>query len=305
MLKAHPDSIVFKIIKEQATAVNALRSEEVDLIRTIDAQNLGELKENEFLQQTYNFHTPSTFNYYFVALNNKEPRLSDKRVRLALAHVIDVQEVIDQAFAGLAARQVGPISPKKASYNKDLPLIERDYDQAAALLSEAGWEDTDGNGIRDKEVDGERMELDFAYLYIPGGQFGETMAQLMKDGASRNGVANREYDMYGAGAGGYHMPDDLMALWHTSGNVPRGQNRWQFGNEETDALIEKINRTLDAEERNALYREFQEIVYDEQPLIFLFAPLERMAISKRFDNANAYEVLPNYNVREFKLAVGN
>ncbi|MEL6973472.1 MAG: ABC transporter substrate-binding protein, partial [Bacteroidota bacterium] len=322
VLEAHPDSIVFKIIKEQATAVNALRSEEVDLIRTIDAQNLGELKENEFLQQTYNFHTPSTFNYYFVALNNKEPRLSDKRVRRALAHVIDVQEVIDQAFAGLAARQVGPISPKKASYNKDLPLIERDYDQAAALLSEAGWEDTDGNGIRDKEVDGERMELDFAYLYIPGGQFGETMAQLMKDGASRIGVnisleardirtllgqdvANREYDMYGAGAGGYHMPDDLMALWHTSGNVPRGQNRWQFGNEETDALIEKINRTLDAEERNALYREFQEIVYDEQPLIFLFAPLERMAISKRFGNANAYEVLPNYNVREFKLAVGN
>ncbi|MEL6656850.1 MAG: ABC transporter substrate-binding protein [Bacteroidota bacterium] len=322
VLEANPDSIVFKIIKEQATAVNALRSEEVDLVRTIDAQNLGELKENEFLQQTYNFHTPSTFNYYFVALNNKEPRLSDKRVRRALAHVIDVQEVIDQAFAGLAARQVGPISPKKASYNKDLQLIERDYDKAAALLSEAGWEDTDGNGIRDKEVDGERMELDFAYLYIPGGQFGETMAQLIKDGASRIGVnisleardirtllgqdvANREYDMYGAGAGGYHMPDDLMALWHTSGNVPRGQNRWQFGNEETDALIEKINQTLDAEERNALYREFQEIVYDEQPLIFLFAPLERMAISKRFENANAYEVLPNYNIREFKLAAGN
>ena len=148
------------------------------------------------------------------------------------------------------------------------------------------------------------------------------MAQLMKDGASRIGinislvardirtllgqdVANRDYDMYGAGAGGYHMPDDLMALWHTSGNIPRGQNRWQFGNDETDALIETINQTLDAEERNELYREFQEIVYDEQPLVFLFAPLERMAISKRFNNANAYEVLPNYNVREFKLAVGN
>ena len=321
-LEAYPDSIVFKIIKEQVTAVNALRSEEIDLIRTLDAQSLSELQENEFLQEMYDFYTPSTFNYFFIALNNKEPRLSDKRVRRALAHAIDVQEIIDQAFAGFATRQVGPISPKKSSYNSDLQLIERDYDRATKLLSVAGWEDTDGNGIRDKEMDGERVELDFEYLYVPGGVFGEAMGQLMKDGASRIGVnislvardvrtllgqdvANREYDMYGGGAGGYHMPDDLMALWHTSGNVPRGQNRCQFGNEETDALIEKINQTLDEDERNALYREFQEIVYEEQPLIFLFAPQERMAISKRFNNANAYEVLPNYNVREFKLATGN
>ena len=322
VLEANPDSLVFKIIPEQVTAVNALRSEEVDLMRTIDAQMLLELRESEFLTEMYDFYTPSTFSYYFIALNNKEPRLSDKRVRRALAHVIDVQEVIDQAFAGFATRQVGPISPKKPSYNDNLQPIERDYEKAAALLSEAGWEDTDGNGIRDKEIDGERVELELEYLYVPGGQFGETMSQLMKDGASRIGinitlgardirtllgqdVANRDYDLYGAGAGGYHMPDDLTPLWHTSSNVPSGQNRSQFGTQETDDLIEQINQTLDADERNALYREFQEIVYDEQPLIFLFAPQERIAISKRFENANAYEVLPNYNVREFKLAVEN
>lgn len=316
-LEAYPDSLVFKIIKDQATAVTALESEEIDLARSLDAQNLVELQNNAFVTEHYDIHTPSTFNYYFVALNNKEPRLADKRVRRALAHIIDVQEIIDQAFEGFASRQVGPISPKKKSYNSDLELIQRDYDKAAALLSEAGWEDSNSNGTRDKEIDGELMELDFDYLYVPGGQFGEAMAQLMKDGASRVGinitlvardirtllgqdVANRDYDMYGAGAGGYHMPDDLMPLWHTSGNVPRGQNRWQFGNDETDALIEEINQTLDETERNELYREFQAIVYDEQPLIFLFAPQERMAISKRFDNANAYEVLPNYNIREFK-----
>ena len=318
VLEAHPDSLVFKIIKDQATAVTALKSEEIDLARTLDAQNTIELQGNDFVTSHYDIHTPSTFNLYFIALNMKDSRLTDKRVRRALAHLLDVQEIIDQAFEGFATRQVGPISFKKKGYNSDLALIERDYDKAASLLSEAGWEDTNGNGIRDKMVDGELVELDIEYLYNPGSQFGQALAEITKDAASRVGVnitlvardmktllgqdvASRNYQMYGGGAGGYHMPDDLMALWHTSGNVPRGQNRWQFGDEESDALIEEINQTLDEEKRNELYREFQEIVYDEQPMIFLFAPQERMAISKRFKDANAYEVLPNYNVREWKL----
>ncbi len=318
VLSANPDSLIFKIIRDQTTVMAAMKDQEIELARSIDAQNLVDLQGDAFAQKHLNLHTPSTFSYFFVALNNKEPRLTDKRVRRALAHVIDVQEVIDQAFAGFAVRQVGPVSPKKPGFNSDLQPIARDYDKAAALLSEAGWEDTDGNGIRDKEIDGDMQELDFEYLYVPGGQFGEALAQLMKDGASRVGinitlvprefrtmmgqdVASREYSMYGAGAGGYHMPDDLKALWHTSGNTPRGQNRWQFGTEETDALIDKINETLDDTERNALYKQFQEIVYEEQPIIFLFAPQERVVISKRFINANAYEVLPNYNVRELKL----
>lgn len=318
VLSAGPDSLVFKIIRDQTTVVTALKDEEIDLARAIDAQTLTELRENEFVREHFNLHTPSTFNYFFIAFNNKEPRLTDKRVRRALAHVIDVQEVIDQAFAGYATRQVGPISAKKSGYNQDLKPIEQDYEQAAALLSEAGWEDTNNNGIRDKMIDGELQELDFEYLYVPGGLFGEALAEIVKDEASRIGVsitlvprdfrtmlgqdvANRDYSMYGAGAGGYHMPDDLLPLWHTDSNTPRGRNRWQFGNEETDALIDKINETLDETERNALYRQFQEIVYDEQPMIFLFAPQERIAISKRFINANAYEVLPNYNLREFNL----
>lgn len=322
VLEAHPDSLVFKIITDQATAVTAVKSEEVDLARTLDALALVDLRANEFMQQHYDMETPSTFNTYFVALNNREPRLTDKRVRRALAHVVDVQEIIDQAFAGSATRLVGPISPKKPGYNQSLQLIERDYEKANELLSEAGWEDTNDNGIRDKVVDGELLELELEYLYVPGGQFGETMAKLMKDGAARVGVgitlvardmrtllgqdaASRNYQMYGGGAGGYHQPDDLMALWHTSGNTPRGQNRWQFGNAETDALIEEINQTLDEEKRNELYRQFQEIVYEEQPIIFLFAPQERMVISKRFTNAKAYEVLPNYNVREWKLRESN
>lgn len=316
-LHAYPDSVVFKIISDQTTAANALRNEIVDVAPSLDANTFVELKENEFLKERYDFLTTNTFSFYFVAMNNKHPMLSDKRVRRALAHLLDVQTIIDRLYAGYAVPVAGPVSPLKAHVNKDLSLIEQDIEKAKTLLTEAGWEDTNGNGLRDKVINGELTEMEMEYLVTPGSKFAGTLSELMKDGAEQVGiaitlvprearvmlgedVAQRNYAMFGYGAGGNQLLDDFMQLWHTSSNVPRGGNRSQFGNAETDALIEKINETMDPDERHQLYQEFQEIIYDEQPLIFLFSPLERVIVSKRFEG-NASQLLPNYRLRDFKL----
>ncbi len=316
-LHAYPDSVVFRIIPDQTTAANALKNELIDVAPTLDANTFVELRENEFLQERYDFLTTETFNFYFVAMNNKNPLLEDKRVRRALAHVLDVQIIIDAAFAGLAVPVPGPVAPSKAHANKDLPLIVKDIEKAKALLSEAGWEDTNDNGIRDKMINGELVEMEMEYLVNPGSIFASTLSEVMKDGASQVGVsitivpreprvmvgedlASRNYALYGYGAGGNHLLDDFMQLWHTSSNTPRGSNRWQFGNAETDALIEKINVTIDPAERHRLYQEFQRIVYDEQPLIFLFSPMERMVVSKRWEG-NVSQLAPNYILRDFKV----
>ena len=66
--------------------------------------------------------------------------------------------------------------------------------------------------------------------------------------------------------------------------VPTIHNSF-FGNAETDKLIDEIRSTLDEEKRNALYRKMQEIIAEEQPYIFLFAPQYRIAISKKINNA--------------------
>lgn len=316
-LHAYPDSIVFRIIPDQTTAVNALKNELIDVAPELDANNFVEERENEFLKDRYDFLTKETFNFFFVAMNNKSPLLEDKRVRRALAHVLDVQIIIDAAYAGLGTPIAGPVSPSKAHANKDLPLLEKDIEKAKALLTEAGWEDTNDNGIRDKMINGELVEMEMEYLVTPGSIFASTLSEVTKDGASQVGVAitivpreprvmmgedvaNRDYTLYGYGAGGNHLLDDFMQLWHTSSNTPRGSNRWQFGNAETDALIEKINVTIDPAERHQLYQEFQRIVYDEQPLIFLFSPMARMVVSKRWEG-NISQLAPNYILRDFKL----
>ncbi|MEO0723309.1 MAG: ABC transporter substrate-binding protein [Bacteroidota bacterium] len=317
-LHAYPDSLVFRIITDQVTTIGAMKSELVDLIPTIDATTFVEERQNEYLQERFTFETPSTFNLFYLALNNRDPLLEDKRVRRALAHVLDVESIIELAYAGLGTRLNGPTSPRKPTYNSDLAPIEKDLELAQELLAAAGWEDTNGDGVRDQLIDGERREMELELLYPPGTQFGEALANVMKDGAEQAGVAvslvprgmramlgedvaSRDYQMYAGASGGYHQIDDYFSLWHTSSNTARGQNRWQFGNAQTDALIEEINRTLDGERRMALYHQFQEIVYDEQPIIFLLSPQERIAISKRFTGGAGLEVTPNYDVRDFQV----
>ncbi len=317
-LHAYPDSLVFRVINDQVTAMNAMKSELIDLLPSMDATAFVEERENEYLQDRFRFETPSTFNIIYLALNNRDPLLDDKQVRRALAHVLDVESIVELAYAGLATRLSGPTSPRKPTYNTKLQLIEKDLALANELLTAAGWEDSNGNGVRDKLIDGERKEMEMELLYPPGSLFGETLANVMKDGAGQIGVAvtlvprgmramlgedvaSREYQMYAGASGGYHQIDDYFTLWHTSSNTARGQNRWQFGNAETDNLIEEINRTLDEEKRTALYHQFQEMVYDEQPIIFLFSPQERIAISKRFSGGRGLEVAPNFDVRDFQL----
>ena len=316
-LIARPDSLVFRIIDDQATAVTAIKDELLDAIFQVDANAFAELKENEFVTDHFALHTPQALQYFFVSLNTKDPILSDVRVRRALAYLVDVDVVIEELFSGLATRITNPVHPSKPYYNKDLELIPFDLEKATELLTEAGWEDTNGNGTLDKEIAGERRELELEYLTTPGAAFGNGLAAHIKANAIQVGVdiqvtqlefrtmmservAPRNFQLYAGGFGADPIPDDFTQIWHTDSNTPSGGNRTQFGNVETDQLIEEIRTTIDEDRRNELYMEFQRIVYEDQPMVFLFAPQERIAISKRFE-AEPSVVRPGYHVRNFDL----
>ncbi|PTM09598.1 MAG: hypothetical protein DA408_18030 [Bacteroidetes bacterium] len=316
-LHAYPDSLVFRIIPDQTTAIAAIKDELVDVATEIDAQDFVALRENDFAKAHFNFFTPNILGFFFIAINTKNPRLTDKHVRRALAHLVDVQVVIDRVYGGFATPLPGPVSPSKPYFAKDLPLIAFNIEEAKKLLADAGWADANGDGILDKTIDGQRVAFTLEYLVTPGSKFANTLAELFKDNAAQVGiavtivprefrtmlgedVANRTFQLYAAGASADPLLDDFKQLWHTSSNTPSGSNRVQFGNAQTDALIDEIRVTLDEDKRNAMYREFQQLLYDEQPMIFLFAPQNRIAISKRF-LAEGMELRPGFQVRNFVL----
>jgi peptide/nickel transport system substrate-binding protein len=314
-LQAYPDTLLFRPIRESATATTLLRDEKLDIGVMLEAEDFLEMKNDPKMSQLYDFYSPSLFRFYFVYINNKNEKLSDPKVRRALAHLTDVNGIIESVFYGLAEPVVGPIHPSKSYYAKDLPLIDFDVNKAKVLLSEAGWTDTDGNGIVDKVINGERVEMRLNYLNTSN-ETTQRLALLIQSNAKKAGVEieleqvefqqlrerlnQRDYELSSGALSSQPILDDLYQIFHTDSDQPGGFNRVSFGNAQSDALIEEINRTLDEERRNSLYYTLQKMIYDEQPMIFILAPQGRLAIHKRFDSF-ASVVSPGYFPQMYPL----
>ena len=298
LLQANPSEIVFKLIEDNITAVTELKDGAIDVMGTVESKSFDELKTNESAKKMFNFYSDTEYVYYFITINRKIPKLADKKVRRALAHLVNVDEIIDVVMYGYAERRVGPFHSSKPYHHNDLPLIDFNIEKARALLKEAGWEDTNNNGIVDKIMNGKKVELDLEFQVSQTG-FSTNTAALLKDdfkkaginlqvvakdtNSQRDAIAKRKYEI-GVGALGQDPSlDDPKQLWHTSSDTPSGFNRGGFGNAKSDRIIEEIQVTLDETKRNELYKKFQEMIYDDQPYIFLFTRKGRTVISKKFD----------------------
>ena len=246
-----------------------------------------------------------------------DPHFEDKRVRRAFGHLINRAEIIETLYYGMATMTNSPINPNKPYYNKNIPNIEYDLEAAKKLLADAGWKDTDSDGILDKKVKGKQVDMVVKYKYNQGNDTRKNIGLMLKDEAERVGIKvevinrewtvfladikDRDFEMYcGAWVQGPEL-DDLRQIWHTDAITADGSNRVGFGNDASDAIIDKIPYTLDEAERNQLYYEIQEIIHDEQPYVFLFVPSERIAISRRFEGAETSALRPGYMERFFSL----
>lgn len=317
-IAAYPENLFFKIIDDDNNALLALKEQELDVMTYIPEEKFLELKENERATKNFNLTTTDAFAYRYMGMNMKSPKLSDVRVRKAIAHLVDKNMVVNELCSDLATAINGPVSPLKKYYNKNIPAIEFSVDKAKALLQEAGWKDMDGDNILDKMVEGEQVSLKIKFLYPQGKQFYKDVAQVLKNEASRVGIEidmvasewsvmlddlkKRNFDMTCLGWSQSPSPDDFKQIWHTSSDTYDGSNTVGFGNQESDQLIDQIRESIDEAQRNEMYMRFQEIVAEEHPYVFLVAPKMCTAINKRFTNASATPMRPGYMVRLFQVA---
>ncbi|MFK8102985.1 MAG: ABC transporter substrate-binding protein [Saprospiraceae bacterium] len=285
MLTAIPKELVYEVIRDGNSALTQLKSGALDVAVTSTNDYLA-LQENEQAKKNLNFYKPESMSYVYIALNAKNPKLKDKKVRQAIAHAVDRDEIIEVLKSGLARTITGPIPSQFDYYNKSLKPIPYNVEKAKTLLAGAGWKDTNGNGIVDKQMDGELVELTIEFA-IPTSKASEQLAILVKETAKRAGIdieikvketsvyladrRRREFEMMPLQA----RPDpglyDPYQLWHSKSDTPSGGNFVGFRNMEADKLIEEIRVTLDKKKRDALYLQLQEIIYDEQPAIFLYS----------------------------------
>ena len=181
LLSAYPDRLVYKPIPNGATALSALKAEDLDVMGRIDPKDFVEIKEDEWFSDHYNLFEQPNLVIFLLYLNNQNPKLNDKRVRKALAHAMDVDAIIENVYYGYGRRVNGPTTPEFSFYNKELPPVNYDIEKSKNLLEEAGWQDSNDNGTVDKMIDGQLTELNLSVDYVAGRETTQTIFELMQN----------------------------------------------------------------------------------------------------------------------------
>lgn len=219
--------------------------------------------------------------YTYIGWNLTNPLFSDLKVRRALTHAIDREEIIEYLLHGLGVIATGPFPPQMWYANNDLKPISHDPKLSRKLLAEAGWRDTDGDGILDKDGRPFRFKL----ITNQGNVVRQNVAVLVQRQLREVGIdveillyewsvfisrkiVPRDYEACVLGWS-LSLDPDIYEIWHSS-QVEKGFNFVGYSNPEVDRLIEEGRTEYDRAVRTRIYRKIHRLIHEDQPYTFLF-----------------------------------
>lgn len=294
--------LVFRIITNSTAALQSLRSHGIDFMEPSSEQFADVGTDEDFNKQFYvlDYWEPSG-GYAFIAWNFKTPFFSDKRVRLAMTLITDRKSVVEHLLKGYSRIVTGPFYIYGRQSDPNVKPWPYDPAKARQLLDEAGWVDTDGDGIRDRDG----VAFRFKYSYPAGSTTVERIAKLLRDSAEKVGVEvvadplewsifierlnERNFQAATLSWGGT-IESDPYQIWHSSQIKGRGNNFISFNNPQADRLIAQARRTLDEEKRYALYHQFHRLLHEAQPYTFLITRPTLALIDRRFENVTVHKL---------------
>lgn len=285
--------VVYRIVPDQSTQFMELQSGGLDLMDLTPIQYTTQTDTPAF-KRNFNKYRYLAFSYTYLGYNLERPMFQDKRVRQAISYAIDKKEIIDGVLLGLGQIATGPYKPDTWVYNPKVKRYSHDPDKARQLLREAGWQDTDGDGILDREG----KPFRFTIVTNQGNDLRVKTAEIIQRRLKEVGIDVKirvvewatflkefihagNFDACILGWRGGPEPDQYN-IWHSSKTGPRQLNFIHYKNAEVDELLEKGRRTFDRAERKRIYDRFQEILAEEQPYTFLYVGEALPAVAKRF-----------------------
>jgi len=291
--RAHIDEVVTRIIPDSQTQFLELKSGGLDQMGLTPLQFTRQTSDRAFTESFRKYRYLSN-SYAYLGYNLKKELFQDVRVRRALTHAINKQEIIDGVLFGLGQPAKGPYKPGTRWMNEKAEDLEFDPAKAKALLAEAGWVDTDGDGILDK--DGKPFV--FTIRTNQGNDSRIKTATIIQRRLSEIGikvevrviewaaflkefVEKRDFEAVVLGWSLDPDPDQYI-IWHSSKTGPSEFNFVSYSNPEVDELLEKGRRTYDPEERKTYYDRIQEILIADQPYTFLYYAESLPAVHCRF-----------------------
>ena len=282
------DEVKVITISDGDTLAMALQNGDIDA-----AYGMAYASYPLFENEDYTFSSTATSRAFYLQMNYNSDIIADDAVREAIAMGIDKDSFVNTLLNGYGYVGVGAY-PDTFPFGKGLNAKDYNPDGAKKLLEEAGWIDTDGDGIREK--DGRKLSIN--WISYPSRQelplLGESAQATLKDigidvqlniTADHGTIVSEKegWDVYAAafvtcGIG------DPMYFFSTHCLADSTKNRGSYSNAEVEALASQMNQTFDVDERNQLAIKMQQEILDDNA--FVFCSFLRMSMISKSNVTN-------------------
>ncbi|MFV0337838.1 MAG: peptide-binding protein [Chthoniobacterales bacterium] len=272
------DSIVFRVLPDPLTLRLAFETRQVDFWGA-DPWAVKAFEEDHRFKV---FSAPAN-SYSYLGWNLRRPLFQDRRIRQALAHAVNIPEMIKYVLYGHGVQSTGIFTPELWFFNPDIHPLTYNPKKAKELLAEAGWS-PGKDGILEKN--GQRFS--FTIIVNNGNEVRRDIATIVQDNLKKIGIDVKveiyewtvflknfinkfEFD---ACVLGWSLSRDYdqFQIWHSSQTNPEQLNFVGYKNKTIDRLLEEIRQEYDRDTIIKMAGEMQKIIYEDQPYLFLFVP---------------------------------
>jgi peptide/nickel transport system substrate-binding protein len=285
------DNIELKFYDSEDQMIDEYNKNGIEGMAFVSAKNLKKVK----FKKRLNLEELKLPRYFGVFFNpNEAPILSSKNIRLALSYGTNKKDLINKILDGKGLETNSPMIGEVLDIADDVKTYDYNPDKAKQILADSGWGNPDDKGVLSKTEKGkskkDKMTTQKLTLRLTTSTWPEltNVANLLKEQWAKIGVElvvevlptqelqqvikERSYQMLLFGEI-LNIDPDPFSLWHSSQKRDPGLNLSLYENKSVDGLLEKARQTLNPLERMKQYQDFQKLVVEDVPAIFLYNPL--------------------------------
>ncbi|PWU22701.1 MAG: peptide ABC transporter substrate-binding protein [Bdellovibrio sp.] len=279
------NTIVFRFVKDEKIALELAKNGEIDFdypVRPeiVEDKDLAESLGKSLVANRVENLLPK--RYMFVGWNFQQQLFQDKNVRIALAHLMNREEINKKFRHGNSLLATGPTFIQSEYAPSSVKPIPYNPNKAKELLAKAGWSDPK-KGILEKDSDGKKIEFRFTLLH--SNKDYEKYWTIFREDLKKVGIEMNikfvewgaflklldagKFDAVALGWGG-SFDWDPKPIWHSASAVPGGSNFIHYRNTDVDKLIDQARFESDKRTRTGLLRNIYELIAADAPYIFMF-----------------------------------
>ncbi len=304
--RPYVDKYIYRIIPDQSTIFLELQTQGIDEAGLTPLQYKRQT-DNKFFRKYFKKYRYPSFGYTYLGFNLLDEKFKDRRVRQAINYAVNKQEIIDGVLLGLGQPCTGPFPPESWAYNPLVKAVSYSPEKALALLEEAGWLRRNREGWLEKN--GKIFE--FTIITNQGNEQRQQVAEIIQRRLAQVGIKVKikiiEWSAFlsefinkkkfeAVLLGWFLSRDpDCFDIWHSS-KIKEGEfNFVSYQNAEVDKLLEEGRREFDQGKRKKIYNQIHQILYADQPCIFLYVPDALPIVHSRFKGIEPAPIGIGYN----------